>query len=550
MLLAAMARLSVLAALFLFVVLVECEKFEKRDSAAPDFAKQEQSDSPSPGEHDAPPITRNSEKKKTVQPGRLYRVLTAEEGGWRKSDVTALKAGAEVYCHRNVSLCSSGEGVDWLSPEKTMGCKIQESDNSLMQVKCNGQEASQLISAECCEPAGFLDDTPVYATPEGLIHYATWGGTEPRNIAKGMMMVEQTYGNELISRYGNEPVLFLHFADWEYDEKKDNYSIDNNVPARVHGSPRYKPPYYRSMLKQDYIEVTKQWKLIKRIKALGMDVMGGPFPRTYLSILEALTEVEDRTAQFFIRSLYDNYGTGIHVDSRDILAALWERRAKVAGSQVVIQEVITDLSHIRGQAFDIMFYILIHAGRVYMHQNAQVVLVPRQVFFNGTKQKEPVIEQECAHSFLSSKSAGKEKQWQEAIFAQLVAALPVLEPVIRVTAEDAEGKLYHLFSVTGMIRENGEALIRNFNEWPVVDWKETGYDRASCAWLGELSVDERKRAYEDTLSTMFGDFFAIVMGLGNTTAFTDDSECSCALLDGRVREAIGFQSPSNIPQSF
>ena len=545
-----MARLLVLVAIFLFAGLVKCENLENRaPAAAPDFAKQERTDSSSDGHRDEPATTVNSNKKKTVQPGRLYRVLTAEEGGWKPSDVTALKAGKTVYCHRNVSLCSSGEGVDWLSSERTMGCEIQESDTSLIQVKCDNEDKSQLMPAECCERAR-LGDTPVYATPKGLIHYATWGGTEPINIATGLKMVEETYEQELKSRYGNEPVMFLHFADWEYDQENETYPVDTYVPLRVHESPLYKPPYYRSMLKQDYTEITKEWKLIKRIKALGMNVMGGPFTRTYLSMLEALTEVEDQRAQFFIRSLRDNYGTGIHVDSRELLNDLWERRAKVAGSQIVIQQVITDLSQIQNHAFDIGFYILIHAGRVYLHQNAQVILVPRDVFVNGTKQKDPVIKHECAYSFLSNKSTGREKQWQEAIFAQLVAALPVLEPVIRVTAEDAEGKLYHLFSGTAMIRENGEALIRNFNEWPVVDWKETGYDRASCAPLSELAVDKRRSAYEDTLSTMFGDFFGIVMGLGNTTAVIDDSECSCALLDGRVREAIGFQSPSNIPKSF
>jgi hypothetical protein len=234
------------------------------------------------------------------------------------------------------------------------------------------------------------------------------------------------------------------------------------------------------------------------------------------------------------------------------LNTLWERRAKVQGSQVVIQQVITNLSQIQGHAFDIEFYILIHAGRVYLHQNAQVVLVPRKVF-NGTQQIEstPAVEQNCAHSFLSNKSVGTEKQWLEAILAQLVATLPVLEPVIRATVSDTDGKLYHLFGVSAMIcDDNGVALIRGFNDWPVVDWQETGYDHASCDALSELSLEERKMVYEETLSAMFGDFFAIVMGLVNTTAVTDDSEYSCALLDGRVREVIGFQSPSNAAKSW
>jgi hypothetical protein len=48
-----------------------------------------------------------------------------------------------------------------------------------------------------------------------------------------------------------------------------------------------------------------------------------------------------------------------------------------------------------------------------------------------------------------------------------------------------------------MIRENGDALIRNFNEWHVVDWKETEYGLSSCASLSEMTVDLRKVANEE-----------------------------------------------------
>lgn len=541
-----MILLLTIGAFFIFVLEVKCENLQQRESA---FSAQAHDDDDDDAAADVDdrislrvsdqtlPADSHEDMKQT---DRLYRVIKAEKGGWERSDVAATEKGSYVYCHKDITQCD--EGVDWLSQHRTMLCKVQERDTTLIRVKCDNQDEIQLLPDECCEAASAAD-TCVYATPKGLIHYATWGNYEPVTIAGGMKIVEDTYEAQL--RTGSPPVLLNYFADYVYDTDKEEFQIDSNIPFRVEQSSLYKPPHYRALLREQVYEISDKWQLLKRIKALEMNFLGGPFPVTYLTILEALTEVDDPTAHFFIRSLKDDYGTGVLVESREQLNGLWERHATIQGVQVVIQPVIQDLSLMHDHSFDIAFYVLVHAGRVYMQQNAQVLLTPRQVF-NGSdnKQQESSIDNDCVHSFLSNKSTGKEKQWLEAIRAQLVATLPVLEPVIHATAEDNDGTTYQVFAGKAMIRDTGEALIRSIVDWPVVDWDETGYNNTSCASIGKKTIDERKTEYEETLSIMHGDFFAIVLGLANTTAVTDDSETF--LLDGRVREVVGFQRPSKI----
>jgi len=488
---------------------------------------------------DAPDYTLNK-----VKTGRLYRVIKAHEGGWKTSDVGApFEAGAQVYCHYDMTLCAAGEGVDFISDQNTELCEVVEVlDIGQLRVNCEEDEKAKLISDDCCEKA-VTEDASVYATPRGLIHYATWGNWEPNNIARGINMVEETYEYQLRRRYRGVPLPLLYFADWQWNREQKRYSIDNTIPKRFKISSLYQPqaPFYRTLTRTQTYPISDKWELVTRIKALGMNSKGGPFPVSYFTIPEALTSVH--TAQFLIKSIQDEYGTGIYVQSRDVLNGLWEKQATIQGVQVVIEEVVTDLSQIAGHQFDIKFYVLVHAGRVYMHQNAEVVLAPRPIF-NGTTTLQQTLlssigDTECVHSFLSNKSSEEGKRWLESIQAQLVAALPAIEPVTRATEGEGDRKLYHIFAGKAVVRDNGDALILSFTDWPIVDWNDTGYDDSTCnGTTSELTVDERRVAYEETLSTIFFDFYSIVLGLANTTV-TDDF-----LLDGRVREAIGFRSPS------
>jgi len=176
-----LATLLFFAVLFLLVT-VSCEN---RQEQVPEDAKSLHHDVSNDEIHAVP--------KKKVKTGGLYRVIKAHEGGWKKSDVAApFKTGAQVFCHKDMTLCSSGEGVDFLSNEKTVLCEVEVADTTLIRVKCEDREKSQLMSDECCETAT-TEDTSVYATPRGLIHYATWGNTEPITIATGMKIVEDSY---------------------------------------------------------------------------------------------------------------------------------------------------------------------------------------------------------------------------------------------------------------------------------------------------------------------------------------------------------------------
>lgn len=489
-------------------------------------------------------------RKRSVNEGRLYRVVNAAEGGWKASDVGApFKIGSIVYCHKDTSNCSSddglGEGVDFLSNERTLECKVEAEETDLVRVKCEKEDNTRLLSPECCETATPAD-TSVYATPDNLVHYATWGNTEPITIATGMKLVEETYGAQLRTRYEAVPVIFLYFADWEFDKTADTWAIDNVVPRRVAKSSVYHAPFHRTLSRAQTEILSNRRKLALRIKQLGMNSKGGPFLATYFTLEQALTAVKEPTAEFFVKYIADGYAGGIHAQSHEELSALWEKHRT---SDVVIQEVLTDLAQLSGHQFDIKFYVLVHSGRVYMHQNAEVVLQPRRIF-NGTTTQQgkpsPLGDNECVHSFLSNKSTGMERGWLEAIRAQLVAALPVMEPVVRATSAD-DGRLYQIFAGKAMIREsNGDAVIVSFSDWPVVDFPDTGYDSPVCDdSTSELSIEQRKAAYEQTIGEMLGDFFSIALGVANTTAIADDEE-SCFLIGGRVREAIAFRSPNKI----
>lgn len=474
----------------------------------------------------------------------LYRVIKADEGGWKASDVGApFEDGAQVYCHKDISRCASS-GVDFLSNEMTILCNVEDSDSTLIRVKCEGEDKSRLMLDECCEIAT-LEDTSVYATPKGLIHYATWGSTEPVTIIVGMKMVEERYEKELLRRYNGVPLPFMYFADWDYNSKKDKYDIDSNIPTRVQQSTLYQPPFYRTLLKEQTDVVSDKVSLAERIKDLRMNFLGGPFLNSWFTMREALESVPDPSAHFFVKSIHADYGSGVHVTNRKTLRILYEQNANLIGAQVVVEEAVPDLLQISGNQIDIKFYFLIHAGRAYMHQNAEVVLSSRNVLVNGTASPpRKKLSKECLHSFVTVKSSEKEKQWTEAILAQIVASLPVMEPVIRATAEDSDGKLFHIFAGKAMIRENGQALIVSFTEWPIVDWEDTHYNSTECdESTSTMSPKARKILYEEALSVMYCDFFSIVLGLANTTSITDDSESSF-ILSGRVREAIGFRIPT------
>lgn len=479
----------------------------------------------------------------------LYRVVTAEEGGWKSSDVKDFEAGAPVLCHKNLTDCFAGEGVDWFSQERTEPCDVEEIEASLIRVKYD--EESRLVPAECCETFRW-DDTCIYATPQGLLHHATWQDSMilPENALRGMKIVEDSYGNQIRRRFDELPVLVLNFGYVEYDEKDEVLLVDINIPFRVTHSSRYEAPYYRSMKHKQVSLIADELELMKRSKDLGMNAKGGPFPLTYFSIPQALAEVDEPTMQFFIRSLPQHgYGTGLYASSLSHLGKLSQNSKVLDGSEYFIQEIIDDFDLILGHEFHIEFYILFHAGRVYMHQNAKILLEPLIQCDNSTKQyrewpeSSPIgIETECIHSFLSIQSTGKERQWMESIFDTLITILPVLEPVIQATAADTDEKLYHIFSAKAMIRQNDKVLITSVLAWPIVDWLETDYGGDSCTSATKLSLEETYLAYEDSVSTMYGDFFAIVLGLANTTT-TNDVE-SCSLLDGRVREVIDYQSAS------
>jgi hypothetical protein len=71
---------------------------------------------------------------------------------------------------------------------------------------------------------------------------------------------------------------------------------------------------------------------------------------------------------------------------------------------------------------------------------------------------------------------------------------------------------------------------------------------------GERSTTRCRAMYEDVVSTMFADFFAIVLGLADTgtclESSSDDAQSCRPILEGRVREVISTVSRRRIWESI
>ena len=110
-----------------------------------------------------------------------------------------------------------------------------------------------------------------------------------------------------------------------------------------------------------------------------------------------------------------------------------------------------------------------------------------------------------------------------------------MEPVLQVSREDKH--LYHIYAGDALIRANGKAIFPEFNCWPGIRWFEYGViatldedgKEDPNGWIYDDT--ERQEYHENSVTTIYSDFFAIVLGLAKP-------EKDGTILEGRVREVL------------
>ena len=283
-------------------------------------------------------------------------------------------------------------------------------------------------------------------------------------------------------------------------------------------SVRYQGRVYRSLNKTTTWNIDSKWNLAQLAEEKGLNVKGGPFPVTFFSCSQALEAVQDPGALFYVKLSYGTRGQGIEVVTRAELVEMNEGGdCESDAEEFIVQEGITDLALIGGRRFDIRFYVLVHDGRVYMHLNSFAKWTPGPTHDPSSTQQaldfvfRELNQRNRIYSFLSNNSTGVPKQWLDAIHEQLVAAVPTLEPVVIATSEN--DKLYQIFGGDAMIRKNGEAVIPEFNDWPMVRLKvgQLAYLDESGEEIGERNLTGAVAANRKTVSAVFADFFARMM---------------------------------------
>lgn len=475
---------------------------------------------------------------------RPYSIVGIAKGGWPSSLVSGPFNDVEedILCHSDMNRCESGEGVDAWFSDQYAWCGLKHSINSThIRLSCGDEnnEEEQTLPIECCErfPDG---DAAVFETQRGYLHYVTYR-EDPRTMVLAMNKVEERHLEQLRASQSDKPKLISYFVNDQYD---------GVVPLRIRESPQYPDPY-RILLKSDAEVIDEKWSLAKLTEEHGLNVKEGPFPVTYFSCEHALDgTAHDPSAKFFIKPVNEVLGRGIQVKYRSELAELQENDECHFGreEEVVLQEAITDLALISGSRFDGRVYMLVHNGKAYMHNNCLLSFTPNTEYnascaeqaFNFS-QKHMQDNDTLVYAFYNNTSKGKPHQWLEATYEKLVAALPVLEPVTSAAKDD---KIFHIFALDVMIRENGEAIFTEINAWPNTDWMGGERDVAILDENGQeageriAGKDGAVAHYEHSMTEMFADMFSIVLGLADVD---EQNKCG-AFLGGRVREIVASGS--------
>ena len=456
-----------------------------------------------------------------------HEIVNASEGGWPVAHDEALKAPFE---EDDDVVCYTVDSVQGYLDLRY--CKVQSTTDHIISLICGFDGVVTEIAEECCERYS-MDDTTVFKSPGNGLHYSIiW---ETLGVMRGFYELERQYPN--ISFDDDTIFAYYGFDGWsdetdDEDEDEEHYWIDTNFPKRVEKSTnKYKRRWYSLTHEISYL-IDDKLKLARRAHEAGL-VGLGPFPKTYLSCEAALESVSDPDALFYVKLPDAAWGVGVEVITREELEWNLEETDECE-EDLIFQEAITDLALISEQRFDIRFYILVHGESVYLHENSHANFhASDDETFDGTSADQANAFVKKFHS-TGHVSAFLDKDhqtggWMNALYKALGEALPVFEGLFNVTAKDHDR--YHIFGGDAMIRENGEAIVVEFNDWPSMS--AVGGVHLTTLDITGVEVGERtyKGGREKSLSEkgiVLCDFFAIVMGLVDTNSAT--------ILDGRVRK--------------
>ena len=311
----------------------------------------------------------------------------------------------------------------------------------------------------------------------------------------------------------DEKVLFSYSMHETVAKDKDGYIKKSErttpVPAEMDIS-QYKTIYSALTFSHPAVQqLDDKFKLYQLYK--DDPLASKVFPRSYSSYKEALVDTEEEgECIFYVKHARSTRGEDIHIKTRDELAEDY-RELKKEGDydvdegegDVIIQQAVTDLytldgydDEIAGRRFDIRFYLLIARGKVYLHRHFSVrwslhqydpkeTKADIQVINKQSYAKQPVprlVFVDTPHGHEWQNSAKKRRNsrdttssdfahdWLDAISDACDDASGVFNNLQALTKDDPTK--YVLIGGDAMIRNDGSAILVEFNIWPDIVYYE------------------------------------------------------------------------------
>jgi len=342
-----------------------------------------------------------------------------------------------------------------------------------------------------------------------------------RRAFKDITMLKKQQSKESCSESSsNEKVLFTysqHGGD-VYKDKNTGYLVmgsdDLALPAEMDTS-TYSTIYSALLFSDPEIQqVDNKLKLYQLYK--NDPLASAVFPKSYSSYVGALLDTDETGEDiFYIKDAGATRGEDIYIKTRDELANDYQERKEegeydlVSGEgdiidegDVIIQRAVTDLytvdgdGPISGARFDIRYYLIISDGKVYLHSN-MVFKWPLGLKYDPTNTNfddqvvkdyyykpgmikptypETPLKDEYGNKWNNSQRKRRRSSttgefrkadmhgWRDAVADALDDASGVFKNLKELTKADPTK--YVLAGGDAMIKEDGSAVIVEFNVWP------------------------------------------------------------------------------------
>jgi len=442
----------------------------------------------------------NNEKKEEVVPLTVEDMDKLVPGMWLKClyDTDDTKLYEAMYLTSDADQMSPN--TEGINTPNTIGIEYHRDELD------KGDDAQKIVPISWCMPYGYK----VYET-DNNVDYMVIDGVEAL-----FHRAFKDLSNKHIVR-SDEKVLFTYsqYGGDVYKDKNTGYlemgSDDLALPAEM-DTAQYSTIYSALTFSHPAVQqLDDKFKLYQLYK--DDPLASKVFPRSYSSYKEALGDTEEEgEGIFYVKKADATRGEGIYVKTRDELAEDYQELKKdgrydvdEGEGDVIIQQAVTDLytlhghDEISGRRFDIRFFLLIARGKVYLHRhfsvrwslyqydpketNADIQVinkqsyakqpVPRLVFvdtpkdINGNEWQNSAKKRRNSRDTVSSDFA---HDWIDAISDACDDASGVFNNLKELTKDDLTK--YVLIGGDAMIRNDGSAVLVEFNIWPDIIYYE------------------------------------------------------------------------------